>query len=333
MAGPYRRAAVHRQAERPRAPQLTHLPGNSFNGAWSPGGSKIVFARNRTVGREADLYTMNADGTRVRRITRTPKLRAQWPDWRPPLRRQQRRRAAARDITAPLYAKMKQRFTTTKPGAWTGWSTDRALKPFPPGAQPPPARGETLVFPRGTRFDLTGGPNCTASDEEIVRDGLGACPKRSRVGSGEASVHLGAAGNLDLKVYEYLARPGFAYVFTTDSGSVLRVVRSTVQGNRLTITIPRSAPPGGYEPAVTRFSLTTRRAGARKRPLLRTPPRCPQSGRWTFTYLARYDEPYGVQRSTSTMPCARRRARPTTTSAGGALTPINGSTFPEQISR
>jgi hypothetical protein len=274
---------------------------------------------------------MNADGTGVRRITRTPELQPHWPDWRPPLRRQQRRRAAAGDTTAPLYAKMKQRFTTTKPGAWTGWITDRALKPFPPGAQPPPARGETIVFPRGTRFDLTGGPNCTASNEQIMRDGLGACPRRSRVGSGEASLYLGAAGSLDIKVYEYLARPGFAYVFTTDSGSVLRVVRSTVHGNRLTITIPRLMPPGGHEPAITRFSLKTRRAGTRQRPRLRTPPRCPKSGRWKFTYLARYDEPYGVQRSTSSTPCARRRARPTTTAQGGALAPVPDTTPPEAL--
>jgi TolB protein len=68
--------------------QLTHLPGNSYNAAWSPDGSKIVFARNRTVGPEADLYTMHADGTHLRRITHNPKLRAQWPDWRRALRRQ-----------------------------------------------------------------------------------------------------------------------------------------------------------------------------------------------------------------------------------------------------
>jgi Tol biopolymer transport system component len=64
--------------------QITHLPGNSYNGAWSPDGRKIVFARNRTVGPTADLYTINVDGTRLRRLTHNPELRAQWPDWRPP---------------------------------------------------------------------------------------------------------------------------------------------------------------------------------------------------------------------------------------------------------
>jgi hypothetical protein len=124
----------------------------------------------------------------------------------------------------------------------------------------------------------------------------------------------GAAGTFDVKVYNYLARPGFAYVWTTDDGSVQRVARSTVHDNRLTVTVP----PGGYESLVTRFSLETRRAGTRKRPLLRTPPRCPKSGRWTFTYLPRYDEPYGVRRSTSSVPCNRSRAHPITRSSEGA---------------
>jgi TolB protein len=64
--------------------QLTDLPGNSYNAAWSPDGRKIVFARNRTVGPTADLYTMNADGTRLRPLTHDPQLREGWPDWRPP---------------------------------------------------------------------------------------------------------------------------------------------------------------------------------------------------------------------------------------------------------
>jgi hypothetical protein len=143
-------------------------------------------------------------------------------------------------------------------------------------------------------------------------------------------VFLGAAGTLEVKVYEYLARPGFAYVFTTDSGSVLSVVRSTVHGNRLTITVP-PPPPGGSAALVTRFSLKTRRAGTRTRPLLRTPPTCPKSGRWMFSFLARYDEPYGVQRSTSSVRCNTRRALPTTTSWRGALATVKGTAPPEQI--
>lgn len=64
-----------------RLRQLTDLPGNSYNGRWAPDGKKIVFARNRRLGPEGDVYTMNADGTGVRRVTHTPELDAHAPDW------------------------------------------------------------------------------------------------------------------------------------------------------------------------------------------------------------------------------------------------------------
>jgi Tol biopolymer transport system component len=97
--------------------QHTHLPGNSYNSAWSPDGSKIVFARNRTVGPEADLYIMNADGTHIRRLTRNPTLRAQWPDWRPPLGRQPatRTRNRAQRTTSPQGGALAPVTGTTPP--------------------------------------------------------------------------------------------------------------------------------------------------------------------------------------------------------------------------
>jgi TolB protein len=81
--------------------QLTDLPGNSYNAAWSSNGSKIVFARNRTVGAGADLYTMNADGTHVRRLTHSPELRAGWPDWRPASGHREPAGDRARPTTTP----------------------------------------------------------------------------------------------------------------------------------------------------------------------------------------------------------------------------------------
>lgn len=219
--------------------------------------------------------------------------------------------AAARgDRTAPLYARMKQRFTTAKPGAWTGWRFDGALKPSPPGVQPPPQRSATFVFPRGTRFDLAGAPNCTATDEQIMREGLGACPQRAEAVSGQASLFLGAAGVVDARVHAYVARPGLAIAFATTTGSVLRVVRATIHRNRVDVILPAVPLPGGYEVSVTGMSLEGSRFGTRKHPGLRTPRRCPSSGRWTFTYLPRYDQPHGVQRSTSSVRCRHNPPAP-----------------------
>ena len=213
--------------------------------------------------------------------------------------------ALAKDRTAPLYAKMKQRFTTAKPGHPTGWKFDGALKPFPAGEQVPPQRTVNWVFPRGTRIDLRGVRNCHASDQQLISQGLDACPRRSRVGSGEAGLFLGAAGIVDVRVYVFAARPELAAVFATDSGTVLRALRASVHRRRVSATIPALQLAGGYEAAVTRLALKMPRAGTRRHPLLRTPKKCPRKRRWRFVYLPRYDQPYGVQRSTASVRCRR----------------------------
>jgi hypothetical protein len=214
---------------------------------------------------------------------------------------------AAADTKAPLYAKMKQRFTTTKPGAWTGWRFDGGLKPFKPGTQVPAQRSATFVFPRGTRFDLSRIPNCSATDEEIMSEGIRVCPEGSQFLSGRATLFLGAAGIVEANLNVFVARTGFVVVFSTDGGAVLRALRGSVNRNRVNVVLPAVPLPGGYEVSVTSMSLKAPRAGTRRHPGLRTPPKCPRSGRWTFTYLPRYDAPHGVQRSTSSTPCERER--------------------------
>jgi TolB protein len=47
---------------------------------WSPDGSRIAFRRGLLVG---DIYVVNADGSGLRNLTRTPKLDERQPAWRP----------------------------------------------------------------------------------------------------------------------------------------------------------------------------------------------------------------------------------------------------------
>ena len=61
--------------------RLTHLSGNVEPGRWSPDGRKIVFTRNVRVGPAGDVYTINANGSGLRRLTRAPDLDAGNPDW------------------------------------------------------------------------------------------------------------------------------------------------------------------------------------------------------------------------------------------------------------
>jgi Tol biopolymer transport system component len=49
--------------------QTVHLPGQQLTPAWSPDGSLIAFASNHDGDADLEIYTMNADGTDVRRRT------------------------------------------------------------------------------------------------------------------------------------------------------------------------------------------------------------------------------------------------------------------------
>jgi len=61
--------------------QLTHSSGGSVNNnpnSWSPDGKKIVFTRNPGGGNDRVLFVMNADGSRVRQLTRGVAHFANW---------------------------------------------------------------------------------------------------------------------------------------------------------------------------------------------------------------------------------------------------------------
>jgi len=51
-----------------------------FNPSWSPDGRKIVFGRRQGNG-QSDLYTVNADGTGLFRVTKTPTIDEGGGDW------------------------------------------------------------------------------------------------------------------------------------------------------------------------------------------------------------------------------------------------------------
>ena len=60
--------------------RLTQSPARDYLPAWSPGGTKIVFASNRD-GNE-DIYVMNADGTNPVNLTNHPSVDGS-PSWSP----------------------------------------------------------------------------------------------------------------------------------------------------------------------------------------------------------------------------------------------------------
>jgi hypothetical protein len=94
--------------------------------------------------------------------------------------------AAAAAVTLPGVAQAgpradyKQTFSTPVPGASTGTDTQILYKhPDDPEAKPIPVRREVFTFPKGTRFDSSVVPDCTASELELQLFGEAACPRRA----------------------------------------------------------------------------------------------------------------------------------------------------------
>jgi Tol biopolymer transport system component len=73
--------SIGADGENPR--QLTRVGGNALGGRWSPDGRKIVFVRNPRIGPTGEIYTMNAGGSSLRRVTTGLELNARSPDWGP----------------------------------------------------------------------------------------------------------------------------------------------------------------------------------------------------------------------------------------------------------
>jgi len=65
---------------------LTTHPAHDTMPAWSPDGSQIAFISNRDAVApplQWDVFVMNADGTEVRNVTRSPGASERMPDWSP----------------------------------------------------------------------------------------------------------------------------------------------------------------------------------------------------------------------------------------------------------
>jgi TolB protein len=64
----------------------TVIAHDASAGVYSPDGSRLAFLR-ADAGGDSDLFTLGADGSNLRRLTRTPKRFEVWPGWDPSGRR------------------------------------------------------------------------------------------------------------------------------------------------------------------------------------------------------------------------------------------------------
>jgi hypothetical protein len=150
----------------------------------------------------------------------------------------------------------------------------------------PPVRKSVFRLARGTELNTRARPRCGASDEEIQAGGSDTCPRRTKLGRGEADVFLGAAGDTNLNVEGFNGTGELIVVLVSpSSGAVIRVIRAKIRGSKITAVFPR-VPLGEFEAALTRFELRIPRKGTARRPWAQTPETCPPTGRLRVSYRA-----------------------------------------------
>jgi hypothetical protein len=199
-------------------------------------------------------------------------------------------------------------FTTPVPGASTGTDTRIVYRhPDDPDAKPIPVRREVFTFPKGTTFDGSVVPDCTASDVELQLFGESACPPESHIGSGHDGTFMtGFPGDgetpMDLDMFD--TGPGFVVVGSPRDFPMMRMAaRATREGRVITVNAPRmpGGPPDG-ESALRRVHNVFDARSVGDRAYVRTPPVCPASGAWRFS--VRFNWADGVTTNhVDRMPC------------------------------
>lgn len=162
-----------------------------------------------------------------------------------------------------------QKFTIKASGKSTGM-TFAASATDPTGASPVQAKRVTLTFPAGTKIDPGALPKCTT---------VKACPAKSKIGTGKATVLLGTAPN-KLPVTAYNRAGGMVLSVASPLGTPV-ILQPVLKGTTLTIEVPL-LKYSGVSLVLTQLSLDVKKLGTAKRPYVRTPKVCPSTGSWTF---------------------------------------------------
>jgi hypothetical protein len=160
-----------------------------------------------------------------------------------------------------------------------------------------------LIFHPGARLDTSALPACKASDEQVQRRALRACPASTKVGSvkTEGAISDGSRFSPDSTLYN--AKRAIIVVVMLN-GRLLTNFRDDV--GRRSVTINLKLPPGvsltKFTPHVPRH--VQRRRG-HKRAYFKTPPVCPEIGNWTTTAMFAYRDGSDQTLTTHT-PCSQR---------------------------
>jgi hypothetical protein len=221
---------------------------------------------------------------------------------------------AAAALAQPVqmrHGSVDDRFTTSKPGAPSGFSYRGAYHAAGDAkGDPPYLRKMTFYTAPGQRYDTTAAPRCTAGDTELAIRGAAACPAGSRLGGGTVvGKFMGAFPNT-LQA-DFFNAPG-EQIILARSPVFASVSRGKIAADQsVTYEAPTCFPYLLPAPCPVDNALQVRsdmKVGPRvvkgARTYMRTPPRCPKSGHWT-TPIGFWWKDGTTDRVVTKQPCRR----------------------------
>lgn len=210
--------------------------------------------------------------------------------------------------------------TSTKPNSPTGfiWSA-KFRNPNNPNATPPSVRRFIITAP-GVRTDTSVPATCRATDDSLKRRGDSACPARSKIGHGQATLSFLGLVRPTFPTSTFNRHPNEQIELLRSGRGGVAAVHGFFRGDDFDTPIPTclngGSPPRGCpfdEVALVanQFNIPEYTIGGRT--YSRTPPTCPSSGYWTFPLTFFYGDG-ATERILTKHPCTRptTAARPRT---------------------
>ena len=153
--------------------------------------------------------------------------------------------------------------------------------PGEPAGKPQSLHLLRLDFPPGTKINTAALPRCRATNKRIAKRGPSACPRRTRLGTGESLLTSGQQ-QLAAKIVLINARRQIIVVVRVGK-STLAVYRDTVAGS--TVTVHFALPPSL---SLLDLSIHIPVHVRGRRVYFSTPPPCPADGLWHMTATSSY---------------------------------------------
>jgi hypothetical protein len=194
-------------------------------------------------------------------------------------------------------------YSSKVPGSPSGFDSLATFSdPGEPAGKPKELIRIKVGFQPGTRIDTAALPRCRASDKDVQRLGLRACPASTRLGIVHAEGVISTGARFDPVGHLFNARRAIIVVVTV-GGRFITNFRDDVTRDTLTVNfrIPAGVSFIRFKPHIPRHF---RKRAGKRRAYMRTPPSCPATGAWTTTVVFFFRDGSTQEHSAPT-PCRR----------------------------